>query len=103
MPEIDHDTVMAEIEARDPEFKRWRQESRPLVEFRAALIRARGKAGLTQKALAEKIGVKQSIITRLESGQAKPCFDVLPLLSEALDVSIIFSGKRVIAKPNRAV
>jgi transcriptional regulator with XRE-family HTH domain len=36
---------------------------------------ARKRAGLTQRALAEKAGTTQSAIARLESGRTRPAFD----------------------------
>ena len=38
----------------------------------SALIEARGKAGLTQEQLAERMHTTQTVIARLESGRAKP-------------------------------
>jgi len=50
-----------------------------------AIIRAREKHGLTQKKLAEKMGTKQSVISRLESGNANPTIEFLKKMAEALD------------------
>ena len=51
----------------------------------SAIIRAREKHGLTQKNLAEKMGTKQSVISRLESGKANPSLEFLKKMAEALD------------------
>jgi ribosome-binding protein aMBF1 (putative translation factor) len=50
-----------------------------------ALIRVRNKRGLTQKELAKRIGTKQSVISRLESGRANPSISFLKKLAGALD------------------
>jgi len=61
-----------------------------------AIINARQKHGLTQKKLAEKIGTKQSVISRLERGNANPSVAILKKLAEAFDsdLQIIFKPKK---------
>jgi len=49
-----------------------------------ALIKARKRKGLTQTQLAKKIGTKQSVISRLEIGQANPTLEFLKKLAGAL-------------------
>lgn len=50
-----------------------------------ALIRARIEKGLTQEDLAKRIGTKQSVISRLESGRANPSVAFLKKLAQALN------------------
>ena len=50
-----------------------------------AVIDARVKKGVTQKELAQKIGTKQSVISRLESGRANPSVSFLKRLAQALN------------------
>jgi len=50
-----------------------------------AIIRARIENRLTQKELAQKIGTKQSVISRLESGKANPSVAFLKKLAQALN------------------
>lgn len=54
-------------------------------EFRlaAALIEARGRAGLTQEELARRMRTKQAVIARLESGRAKPSTRTLERIAQA--------------------
>ncbi len=59
-----------------------------------AIINARNKHGLTQKMLAEKIGTKQSVISRLESGGANPTIDFLKKVAEALDSGLEIKFKK---------
>ena len=66
--------VKAEYDKLQPEF-----------ELINAIIEARKKTGLTQAQLASKIGTKQSVISRLEIGQANPTLDFLKRLSTALN------------------
>ncbi|PIU33199.1 transcriptional regulator [Candidatus Woesebacteria bacterium CG_4_10_14_0_2_um_filter_39_14] len=50
-----------------------------------AVIDARVKKGVTQKELAQRIGTKQSVISRLESGRANPSIAFLKRLAQALN------------------
>lgn len=61
-------------------------------EFRVAhqLIRARIEKKLTQAELAEKVGMKQAAIARLESGQSNPRYKTLAKVAKALDKKITF-------------
>jgi len=52
------------------------------------MIKSRTKYGLTQKALAKKIGTKQSVISRLEIGRANPTFSFLKRLAKALNSNL---------------
>lgn len=44
--------------------------------------------GLTQPALAEKAGIEQSYLSKLENGRSRPSEDVLTRLAQALDVKL---------------
>ncbi len=75
----------------DPVFKSEYDKLQP--EF--AMIRARIDRGLTQEELAKKIGTKQSVISRLESGKGNPSVGFLKKLAEALnsDLKINFEPR----------
>lgn len=92
-----HDDYVAEREARDPEFRREREASRPKLEFRIALVRARLAAGLTQAELAEAIGTKQSAVARLESGDSNPTLEMMTRLAKALSVSFEITPNATVA------
>lgn len=68
------------------------RKAREELSLESALIRAiidnRIKKGVTQKALAEKIGTKQSSIARFESGSYNPTLSFVQKLAKALDVKI---------------
>jgi ribosome-binding protein aMBF1 (putative translation factor) len=49
----------------------------------SALIKARSDAGLTQEALAKRMGTTQTVIARLESGRALPSTRTLAKLADA--------------------
>ncbi|OGY84227.1 MAG: transcriptional regulator [Candidatus Kerfeldbacteria bacterium RIFCSPHIGHO2_12_FULL_48_17] len=65
----------------------------PEFELIHMLIETRIRKGLTQKALAQKIGTKQSAISRLERGTYNPTVAFLRKLAKALgtDLHISFS------------
>ena len=74
---------------KDPEFKVQYEKMQPKFEAVAAIIEARIKRGLTQKALARKIKTKQSAIARVESGNANPSIGFLQKLAGALGKKLI--------------
>ena len=55
------------------------------------IIARRLASGLTQAQLAEKLGTKQSAISRLEQGSANPSLALLVKLSKALDAKLEIS------------
>lgn len=56
--------------------------------FRERLLAVRKEKGLTQKQLAEKIGVIYQAIGNFEKGHNLPTFQVLVRLAEALETSL---------------
>ena len=58
------------------------------MEFKEKIRSLRKGAGLTQMALAEKIGVTYRTYQNYEIGASKPSSDVLAKLAEALNVSM---------------
>ena len=60
----------------------------PEFELINALIEARKNNGLTQTQLAQKIGTKQSVISRLEIGRANPTLGFLKKLAAALNSTL---------------
>lgn len=70
---------------KNPKVKAEYDKLQPEYAMIQALIDARVSKGATQKELAEKIGTKQSVISRLESGRANPSVAFLKKLAEALN------------------
>ncbi len=52
----------------------------------SVLQRVRKRRKLTQQALADKVGVRQETIARLESGKRQPSMDLLHRLAKVLRV-----------------
>ena len=74
---------------RDPEFVGEYEALGPEYELARSIIALRIRKGLTQKGLAERMKTTQSVISRLESGSAKPSLTTLERLASALDGKVI--------------
>lgn len=61
----------------DPEFAEEYEAIRPEYEAIRAVIAARLECNMTQKELAEKTGIRQSNISRIENGTSSPTVDTL--------------------------
>lgn len=59
-----HEQMMRE----DPEYRREYEALEEEFALIAAMIDARSKAGLTQAQVAERMGVKQPVVARIEGG-----------------------------------
>ena len=82
-----HKDFLAE-QMRDPDFRaEWEslQPERAIIE---AMIDARAAAGLTQKELAEKSGIAQSDISKLENGNANPSLRTLQRLAAGMGMRL---------------
>ena len=87
-----HSDYIAKRKAKDPKYKAVLQEMEPLFEFTVELIARRNKAGLTQKQLANKLGISQTTVLELESGETKPTTDILMKLSKLFDITFIITN-----------
>ncbi len=81
---LDFDIWLKE-ELKNPAFKAEFYRQQPEFAVINAIIEARRNKGITQKSLAQKIGTKQSVISRLESGRANPSIAFLKKLAYALN------------------
>ncbi|MBI3385064.1 helix-turn-helix transcriptional regulator [Candidatus Gottesmanbacteria bacterium] len=70
---------------KNPAFKAEYNRQQPEFAVINAIIEARKNKGVTQKALAKKIGTKQSVISRMESGRANPTIGFLKRLAQAFN------------------
>jgi ribosome-binding protein aMBF1 (putative translation factor) len=68
---------------KDPEFVREYDALEEEFALASAVIGARAHAGLTQEELAERMGISQSAIARLESGRSRPSTTTLAKLAAA--------------------
>jgi transcriptional regulator with XRE-family HTH domain len=78
---------LAELKAKmmkDPAFAAAYAEADAEFAVIEAMIRARAEAGLTQEALAERMGTTQSAVARLEGGRVSPTVETLRKYAKAV-------------------
>ena len=72
----------------DPDFKKEYEALQPEMDIKRAILDARIRAGMTQMELAEKSGISQADICRLEKGTRNPSIALLKRLAEAMDSTL---------------
>ena len=70
----------------DPEFKKEWDDLEPEFNAIQAMIDARKKCNMTQKELAERTGIDQSDISKIETGNANPALSTLKRLAEGMNM-----------------
>ena len=70
----------------NPEFKKEWDSLEPEFNMMQAMIDARKKCNITQKELAEKTGITQADISRIETGNGNPTLSVLKRIAEGMDM-----------------
>lgn len=70
----------------NPAFKQAYEELGPVYQLIKEIVAYRIQQGLTQKELAEKIGTKQSSISRFEKAMKMPSISFLTQITQALDL-----------------
>jgi len=82
---ITHDQLLEE-ELQDPAFRTEWERTALARAVAIQVVRFRGERRLTQKALAESLGMKQPQIARLESGEHNPSIETLARLAGVMGV-----------------
>ena len=72
----------------DPDFRKEYDALQPEMNITRAILDARIRAGMTQMELAEKSGISQADICRLEKGTRNPSIALLKRLAEAMDSTL---------------
>ena len=70
---------------KDPDFRSEYEALEPEYEIIRQIILARNESNMTQKELAERSGIKQSNISRLERGTYNPSLSSLKKIAKGLD------------------
>ena len=74
---------------KDPAKRKAYEEHRVEAKIYAALVRERIQHKLTQKQLAQKIGIAQSALARFESGRGNPTLAFLQKVTSALGLKLM--------------
>ncbi|PIV08210.1 transcriptional regulator [Candidatus Roizmanbacteria bacterium CG03_land_8_20_14_0_80_39_12] len=69
-------------------FKKLAEKNEPKYQLVQSLIGARLKKNLSQRELAERIGTKQPVISRLENMQSYPTLSLLERIGHALGAKL---------------
>ncbi len=77
-----------EMLAADPELARAYEESRPAFLVAREVLRARRRLGLTQKELADRVGVTQSQVSRIERMDSTPSLTTVHRFATALGMQL---------------
>ncbi|MCD7738383.1 MAG: DUF2442 domain-containing protein [Lachnospiraceae bacterium] len=72
-----------------------RESTSVMLQVAVNLSKAREKAGLTQKQLAERTGIYQADISKIERGLGNPSVSTLRRLAEGLDLELKIEFKGV--------
>lgn len=75
-----------ESQMKNPEFKKAYDECQPEMNIIRAIVDARISQNLTQKELAERTGINQADISKLENGTRNPSVNLLKRLAEGMDM-----------------
>lgn len=86
-----------DTQMKNPEFQREWEESEPEYNLINAMIEARKAKHMTQKQLAERTGINQSDISKIETGNANPALSTLKRLADGMDMvlKVEFVPKRM--------
>jgi len=79
---------LLEEQLKDPEFRTEWDALEPEFAIVQAMIDARKNSGLTQKQLAERTGIAQGDISKLENGSGNPSLKTLQRLAAAMDMKL---------------
>ena len=70
----------------DPEFRSEYEKIQPEMDIIRAIVDARLSQNLTQKELAERTGINQADISKLENGTRNPSLKLLQRLADGMDM-----------------
>lgn len=70
----------------NPEFKKKYENIQPEMDIIRAIVDARVSQNLTQRELAERTGINQADISKLENGTRNPSLRLLQRLADGMDM-----------------
>lgn len=88
--EVDIDAIIEAEKAKDPEFAKGFDLTQREYKLIGEMIKARKRKGLTQKELAQSLGFKQQVISRIETRREVPSLSNVLKISDALGLELYF-------------
>jgi ribosome-binding protein aMBF1 (putative translation factor) len=85
---ISHEDVLAD-ELRDPEFREHWEKTALARWLAVEVVHYRAEHGLSQRQLAERLGVHQSDVARMESGEHNPSVERLIRVASGLGIELM--------------
>ncbi len=76
--------LFEQLRSEDPELQREYERLGPRFELIDAIVKARKENHLSQRELAERIGVTKTVVSRLESGEHSPRLETVYDIAKAL-------------------
>lgn len=73
---------------KNPEFAKEYERIQPEMDVIRAIVDARTSKNLTQKQLAERTGINQADISKLENGTRNPSINLLKRLADGMDMKL---------------
>ena len=83
---------------KEPKYRKAYEALEEEFVLASAVVDARIRAGLTQEALAQKMGTTQPVVARLESGRTHPSMRTLERLADATGSRLLISFEPRAAK-----
>ena len=72
----------------DPEFREGYQQAKTELDVAFKLLEARNEINVSQEELAQRTGIPQSNLSRLESGKHSPTIAMLQKIASGLDCTL---------------
>lgn len=79
---------MLSKQLKDEEFRKEDEAIQPEMDVIRAIVDARTSQNLTQKELAERTGINQADISKLENGTRNPSVNLLKRLAEGMGMAL---------------
>ena len=85
---VPHDEVLAKLLATNSAFRAEFERAKLASAVALAVFTYRTDRGLSQRALADMLGMRQPQVARIEAGEVNPTMDTLTRLSKALGLHV---------------
>lgn len=91
--EVDIKKIIKQKCEADPEFNRAYKQATAELDIIAQIIKTRKEKGMTQKEVADKAGLTQQMVSRIERREYPPNYRNLVKIADALDSKIQLVSK----------